>query len=277
MRSLAGQTVLLTGASGGLGVCIAREFARLGTKLALVAYPDAGLDDIRREAEKCGAQVLAVAADLCAPDARRAVVKQVEKQFGSVDVLVNNAGIELTAPYHDLSEENIREVISINLEAAMILTRLVLPGMLRRGRGHIVNMSSLAGKTGPAFEEPYSATKAALVAFTFSLRATYRGSGVSASVVVPAFVEAGIYARLKAATGCAAPGFLTGNTPEDVARAVVRAICEDRSEIIVNRYPIRFALACAVLSPKLGDWVSARIGVDQFFRRVVEAEKRVQP
>jgi short-subunit dehydrogenase len=274
MRSLARQTVLLTGASGGLGVCMAREFARLGTKLALVAYPETGLDGIRREAEKCGSQAIALTADLRDPNARRSVVERVGKEFRSLDVLVNNAGIELTAPYHELSEENIREVISVNLEAAMVLTRLVLPGMLQRGRGHIVNMSSLAGKAGPAFQEPYAATKAALVAFTSSLRATYRGSGVSASVVVPAFVEAGIYARLKTGSGCAAPAFLAGVAPESVARAVVSAICEDRPEIIVNRYPIRFALALAALSPKLADWLSAHIGVDQFFRRVVQARTR---
>jgi short-subunit dehydrogenase len=275
MRELAGQTVLLTGASGGLGVSLARAFARLGSKLVLVAYPETGLDRVRQEVERCGSPALSLTSDLRDPEQRRAVVAQATKVFGSVDILVNNAGIELTTPYHELTEQSLRELISINLEAAMVLTRLVLPGMLARRSGHIVNISSLAGKMGPAFQEPYAATKAALVAFTASLRATYRSSGVSASTVVPAFVEAGIYARLKAQTGCAAPAFLVGNTPEHVAQAVLRAICQDRPEIIVNRYPLRPALALAVLAPRLAEWISARIGVDQFFRRAVEARKRV--
>lgn len=267
--------MLLTGASGGLGVFMARAFAKLGTKLALVAHPGAGLGSICQEVESCGSQALALVSDLRDPTERRSVVERVSKELGTPDVLVNNAGVEFTAPYHRLTEEAIHDTININLEAAMVLARLVLPGMLDRGSGHIVNISSLAGKFGPAFQEPYAATKAALVAFTSSLRATYRGSGVSASVIVPAFVEAGIYARLKAEAGCAAPRLLTGCAPERVAEAVLRAIRKDRPEIIVNRYPIRFALALAVLSPKLGDLISARIGVDRFFRRVVEAGKRV--
>jgi short-subunit dehydrogenase len=146
--------------------------------------------------------------------------------------------------------------------------------MLQRRQGHIVNISSLAGKAGPAFEEPYAATKAGLVGFTASLRASYRPQGVSASVIVPAFVEAGIYARLKANSGCEAPALLAGCRPEKVAQAVLRSIQRDVPEIIVNRYPLRPILALATLSPSLGNWVSARLGVNDFFRRVVEAERR---
>jgi short-subunit dehydrogenase len=194
--------------------------------------------------------------------------------LGPIDILVNGAGVEFNSAYHDLSEGQIGEVLSVNLEAPMILSRLVLPEMLERKQGHIVNISSLAGKSGPAFQEPYAASKAGLVAFTQSLRATYRGTGVSASVIVPAFVEAGIYARLKAKSGCAAPALLTGCSPEQVAQAVLRSIEGDVPEIIVNRYPIRPVLALSALSPRLGDWITARMGVNDFFRRAAEAEKR---
>src|SRR5262249_31974921 len=137
-----------------------------------------------------------------------------------------------------------------------------------------VNISSLAGKSGPAFQESYAAAKAALVAFTTSLRATYRDTGVSASVVVPSFVEAGIYARLKERSGCTAPGLLTGCSAEQVAAAVLRAIRKDAPEIIVNRYPIRPVLALSAISPRLGDWIVTRLGVHDFFRRVIDAERR---
>jgi short-subunit dehydrogenase len=254
---------------------MARAFAELGTNLALVAYPGTGLDSLRKETEQFQLQALVLPSDLRDPAQRHLVVERVKQQFGSIDILVNNAGVEFTSLYHELSEENIDDVISVNLKAAMILTRLVLPEMLQRRRGHIVCISSLAGKSGPALQEPYSATKAGLVGFTSSLRASYRGSGVSASVIVPGFVEAGIYARLKENTGCAAPRLLTGITPKSVAQAVIRAVEKDLPEIIVNRYPIRPLLALATLAPRFGGWVISKFGVDRFFRAAAEAQKRL--
>jgi short-subunit dehydrogenase len=274
MRILAGQVVLLTGASGGLGTYMAQAFAARKVKLALVAHPGIELEDLRKSVTGSGAEALALTCDLRDPTRRREMLAAVKSRLGPIDVLVNGAGVEFNSAYHDLSEALIGEVLGVNLEAPMILSRLVLPEMLERRQGHIVNISSLAGKSGPAFQEPYAATKAGLVAFTQSLRATYRGSGVSASVIVPAFVEAGIYARLKAKSGCAAPALLTGCSPEQVAQAVLRSIEGDVPEIIVSRYPIRPVLALSALSPRLGDWITARMGVNDFFRRAAEAEKR---
>jgi short-subunit dehydrogenase len=274
MRILAEQIVLLTGASGGLGTYMAQAFAARKVKLALVAHPGIDLEGLRKSVADGGAQAVAITSDLRDPVQRREMLAAVRSQLGPIDILVNGAGVEFNSAYHDLSEGQIGEVLSVNLEAPMILSRLVLPEMLERKQGHIVNISSLAGKSGPAFQEPYAASKAGLVAFTQSLRATYRGSGVSASVIVPAFVEAGIYARLKAKSGCAAPALLTGCSPEQVAQAVLRSIEGDVPEIIVNRYPIRPVLALSALSPRLGDWITARMGVNDFFRRAAETEKR---
>ena len=273
MRNFNGQTALLTGASGGLGAYIAHALAQLGMNQALVAFPGAGLEDLRTAIEKGGRRAIAIQADLRLASERAKVVQEVTGEFGCIDVLVNNAGVEFTCPFHELSEEQIRDVISVNLEAALFLTRLVLPDMLKRKRGHIVNMSSLAGKSGPAFQEPYAATKAALIAFTTSLRATYQGTGVSASVICPGFVEAGIYARLKARTGCSAPFALGTIAPEKVGRAVSRALQRDRPEVIINRWPVRPLFALTALSPSLGAWLVNRIGAHDFFRRVFEAQK----
>ena len=274
MRILAEQIVLLTGASGGLGTYMAQAFAARKVKLALVAHPGIDLEGLRKSVADGGAKAIAITSDLRDPVQRREMLAAVRSRLGRIDILVNGAGVEFNSAYHELSEGQIGEVLSVNLEAPMILSRLVLPEMLERKQGHIVNISSLAGKSGPAFQEPYAASKAGLVAFTQSLRATYRGSGVSASVIVPAFVEAGIYARLKAKSGCAAPALLTGCSPEQVAQAVLRSIEGDVPEIIVNRYPIRPVLALSALSPRLGDWITARMGVNDFFRRAAETEKR---
>jgi short-subunit dehydrogenase len=274
MKIQNGQTVLLTGASGGLGVFMARAFVGLGPSLALVAYPGTGLGMLRQEVEQLGVQARSWELDLRDRMQRHHLLHEVRKEFGKVDILINNAGIECTSAYHDLTEESIYAMNSVNLEAPMILSRLVLPEMLERKQGHIVNVSSLAGKSGPAFQEPYAAAKAALVAFTFSLRATYRKSGVSASVIVPGFVEAGMYTKLKVKAGCSAPALLRTSSPEIVGRTVLRAIQRDLGEVFVNPTPIRPLLAFATLFPRIGEWVSNRLGTDEFFRRVVEAEKR---
>ena len=274
MKIEPGQRVLLTGASGGLGSVMSRAFAECGFRQALVAFPGIELEGLASEVRNRGAEVLTFAVDLQDPEQRRHVVHEVQRQFGGVDILVNNAGVEFNSFYHELSEARINEVLNVNLTAAMILSRLVLPGMLERRQGHIVSISSLAGKSGPAFQEPYAASKAALVAFTMSLRATYREVGVSASVVVPGFVEAGIYSRLKQMAGRPAPRLLGACPPERVAQAVLRAVRRDISEIIVNRYPVRPLLMLTALSPSLGAWLSSKFGTNQFFRAAVLAQKR---
>lgn len=274
MKIVPAQSVLLTGASGGLGKYMARALARAGCHLSLVANPGAELELVRREVAPLGIKAICIIADLREPAERERVVAQTERDLGPIDILINNAGVEFTAPYHDLSFDQIQDMLSVNLEAPMFLSRLVLPGFLQRGRGHIVNISSLAGKSGPACEEGYAATKAGLMAFTASLRASYRNQGISASAIVPGFVEAGIYARLKERSGCAAPPLLGTSRPEQVAEAMMRAIQEDLPEVIVNPLPVRPLIALSALAPRLGEWVIDRTGANKFFREVVEASRR---
>lgn len=275
MKIINGQTVLITGASGGLGTYLTKAFAGLGLKLGLVAYPGEDLERLRQTVAKNGIKALAIPADLRDDAQRRSVVDLVTRELGGVDILINNAGIEFTLPYHELSEENICDVLSVNLQASMIMTRLVLPRMLERKSGHIVNISSLAGRCGPAFQEPYSATKAGLIAFTSSFRATYRHSGISASVITPGFVETGIYANLKERSGCVAPALFGTSSPEKVVSAVLRAIERDVPEFIINPIPVRPLLMLNLVLPAVGEWVTDKLGANKFFARVVEAQKRL--
>jgi short-subunit dehydrogenase len=267
------QTVLLTGASGGLGTYIARAVAPYGLNQALVAFPGVDLPPLKNDLEKSGINAFYLVADLRIKDERHRVVEEVSKRLGPIDLLINNAGVEFTAPYHALSEDDINSVIEVNLVAPMQLTRLVIPGMLKRGSGHIVNMSSLAGKAGPAYQEPYAATKSGLIAFTMALRETYFRSGVSASVICPGFVEAGIYARLKEKSGCSAPVLLGTSRPEKVGKALIRAIQNDIPQVIINPYPVRPLFALSEISPRLGAWVARAMGGSEFFKRVFEARK----
>jgi short-subunit dehydrogenase len=265
-----GQTAILTGASGGIGTRIAMAFAARGIDLLLVAFPGDGLGPLSKQLEKQGVRSRCVAADLRSPAGREEVVAEAVEQLGRIDILVNNAGVEYTSYFHELEVARVSEVLAINLEAPMMLTRMLLPFMLDRRNGHILNMSSLAGKSGPALQEPYAATKAALVAFTQSLRGSYRGSGVSASVLCPGFVTAGIYERMVSRTGNAAPVLLAPVSAERVARAAIRAIERDLPEVIVSSWPVRPILALSALFPVLGERIAEAIGVHAFFRRLIE-------
>ncbi|MBL9175378.1 MAG: SDR family NAD(P)-dependent oxidoreductase [Verrucomicrobiales bacterium] len=272
MRPLAGATAILTGANGGLGTHLTKALAAEGMHLLLVAFPGVGLAELRAAIQGFPGRSEILVADLRVAAERTRVIETALTYFGSIDLLINNAGVEFSSAYHELSLDRILEVLRVNLEAPMDLTRLVIPGMLDRKRGHIVNISSLAGKSGPGFQEPYAATKAALSAFTQSLRNTYRGTGVSASAVTPGFVEAGIYTRLKQQTGRNAPPFLGSCTPQRVCSAVVRAVLRDVPEITLSRYPIEPVLALTALFPRLGEWITERTGVNDFFRQAARAE-----
>ena len=274
MRDLRGKTAVLTGAGGGLGSVIADALAVEGLNLVLVALPGPEMERVCARFRASQARFRAVAVDFRDADACTQVTSQAFQAFGQVDLLINNAGVEFTLPYHELTEAQINEVLAVNLAAPMHLTRQLLPGMLERRCGHIVNMSSLAAKSTPACQEPYAATKAALTAFTFSLRATYRGTGVSASALCPGLVDAGIYARIKAETGCTGPVLCPSIPPQRVARAVLRAIRHDSPEIILSRYPVRPVLMLHSLSPRLGLWLMRQMGVHDFFWRIVAARRR---
>jgi len=276
MNTLKGRNAILTGANGGLGGYLAEALAHAGVHLFHVGFVNPGLEALSARSVSLGVRSGFLSADLRHPAERARVVEAARRELGPVDILINNAGVEYSSPYDELTADQLDEVLDVNLRAPMLLTRLVLPEMLRRRSGHIVNISSLAGRSGPAFQEPYAASKAGLTAFTFSLRATCRGTGVSASVVTPGFVETGIYTRLKEKTGISAPPLLAPVRPERVAAAVLRALRTDAPEIVVSRYPVRPVLAVLDLWPRLGLWLIAKLGANEFFRRVVDAEHRIK-
>jgi short-subunit dehydrogenase len=179
--------------------------------------------------ERAGARVLAVdrpEADLGEPGAAVRLAAQV----GDVDVLVNNAGIGLYGRVADLEADESRRALAVDLEAPIELTRALLPGMLDRGRGHVVNVGSIVGLVGRPNEAVYAAGKAGLAVFTESLRSELRGSGVSASLVVPAVVETRFFVERGAPYGRRWPRPVPA---ERVAAAIVEAIRRDRARVIV--------------------------------------------
>jgi short-subunit dehydrogenase len=206
-----------------------------------------------------------------------ALVARAEERFGRIDLLVNNAGVERSAFFHEMSLDELEWTTNINVTAPMALCRLVLPGMIARGVGHIVNIGSLAGLGPTAFGEAYGASKHAIIGLTAALRASLQtqGSAVSASVICPGFVsEVGMFADKQAAhEGVRAPGFLGSSSPQKVAKAVVRSVEKNRPSIIVNPGPMRISLAIALVFPRLGEWLGRILGVHSVGHRAALGER----
>ena len=266
--------ILLTGASGGIGTHLAEILALKGARLMLVANPGVDLRVVQKRVQELGGKADYLVADLRTEEGIAATVDETLRVLGGVDLLINNAGIEFTCAYHELAEQDVLDVMNVNLIAAMRLTWRLLPSMLAQGRGHVVNMSSLGGRVAPACQEPYAASKAGLIAFTFSLRATYRGTGVSASVICPGFVETGIYTRLCENTGMKAPLLFGSSKVEAVGAALLRAVERNLPDVVVNPIPMRPLLALLQLLPGVGEALVVAAGGHAFFRRVAERLKK---
>lgn len=274
MEQLAGVNALITGASGGIGAEIARRLAGQGMNLVISGRRQDALAQVAAQATDRGVRCVSVAADLADRQQVKELLSRAEAQLGPIDVLINNAGIESVSSFTASSEQELAQVIEVNLTVPMLLTHAALPGMLGRGRGHIVFISSVAGKIGPAYNEPYAASKAGLVALTQSLRAEYKDAPVGFSVVCPGFTAGdGMYQRM-ADDGHTSNRLMGETTTAKVAEAVVRAIRDDVGEIVESGAPIRPMLALAQLTPGMVERLAPRFGVTQIFERVARERER---
>lgn len=265
---IAGAKALLTGASGGIGAETARTLARAGASIALSGRRQDALEALAAELRTLGARCEPVPADLGDRDALQGLLARSEDAIGPLDVLVNNAGVESVGAYASSPTQELVDTVEVNLLAPMLLTRLALPGMLERRRGHVVFVSSLAGKFGPAYNGPYAATKAGLVALTQSLRAEHAGDPVGFSVVCPGFTAGeGMYQRM-VQDGHRSNRLLGETTTSKVAEAVLRAIRDDVGEILESGAPIRPMLALQQIAPGLVERVAPRFGATKLFGAV---------
>lgn len=268
---LHGQVVLLTGATGGLGGVLARRLADRGATMVLTGRRAERLEQLAAELTARGVSVHVVPADLSSPTDIEALVAKVAKDVGAIDVLVSNAGVEYYGSYarNDVSE--LEETITTNLIGPMTLVRAVLPGMLVRGTGRIVLMSSISGKAPNPYGAAYAASKAGLVGLSSSLRTELTGTGVSCSVICPAFVtdvEDGMFIRIQR-EGLPTPPGMVGVAPADrCADSVLRVLRTGQPEIIVSNKPLRLMLAGAILWPRLAERVLRNAGVPQYFKQL---------
>jgi short-subunit dehydrogenase len=266
MEQLKGIVALLTGGSRGIGPIVAEALAKRGANIALAARSESGLLGVAKRLSGLGVKVFVRPIDLRDSSQREQLVADVLKEFGIIDVLINNAGLETEGAYVDLSWASIRDTIEVNLIAPMALTRFVLPKMLERKVGHIVNIASIAAKSGAPYAATYSGTKAGLAEWTRALRLELANTGVHFSTIFPGYVrEVGMFAKF----GMQSPWIVGSCSPSQVAKAVVHAIEKGRLERIINSRPLRYSFMLNDLSPTLGDWLMRISGVIDFQRRKV--------
>lgn len=279
MRQLRNRTAIVTGASRGLGLYVARALAEEGVNLALSARSATDLERVAEEVRALGVRAIAVPGDVTSAEDRSRLVEATLAEFGRIDILVNNAGIELTAHFELQPDEEIAATIDVNLTSTLLLTRLVIPVMLEKKAGHVVNMASMAGKVPMPYSTPYATSKAGMIAFTEAIRAEFKRRGVSASVVCPGLVsEAGMYAQMQQESGVK-ENFLAGTvTPKKVASDVVKAVKRDRPEMLVYRGPGRLVSGLAECTPGIFERAFPIFGTHALFRKIAEdRERKRQP
>jgi len=264
-----GRTTLVTGASRGIGPLIAAQIARQGGHVVLTGRSAADLKAVAAELAAEGADVSFIPADLTQPGAAQVLIQAIERGHGGIDLLVNNAGGDPLREFDTMTiEENLR-TLQLNLIAPLALSRAALPGMLGRGRGHIVNISAMAGRVSFPYTEVYAAAKDGLIGFTRVLRADYHARGVSASVLILGAIRgAGQGQRMLEESGMKASGFMA--PAESVARAVVKAVTKDRAELVIMPGPGRLLRAVMDYFPALGPALNRAAGATTSMQKIIE-------
>jgi short-subunit dehydrogenase len=269
IRELTGSAALVTGCSQGLGPFIARVLAAEGVRLAIAARSRPKLEAVARAIAATGATCVPIAADVTSDADRTRLVDEASRAIGPIDLLVNNAGVEHGGSFVRRSAAEIEQLISTNIAAPMLLTRLLLPEMIERRRGHIVNIASIAGKLGYPFASVYGGTKAAIITWSSALRVELEGTGVSVTVVSPGYVKgAGMFDDHYVKP----PAALSETTPDAVAAGVLRALREDPIEVVVAGRPFWPVHALYTVAPRPVLGLFRRLGLFDYMRRMLDGD-----
>lgn len=250
--------VVITGASRGIGVTIAEEFAKKKANLILVARSADGLKKTCDQVENLGGKAHAIPFDLEKISEIEILVEKINKLAPYVDVLVNNAGLEKYCFYTNYKLEDITSILFVNLIAPMELTRLLLPGMLNRRKGHIINISSVAGKLGEIYNTLYDTSKGGIELWTDALRQELYKTGVKVSSINPGAVrDAGMIYNI----GVNYPVLVGSCSTSDVANAVIKCTSKFKSRVFVNSLPIKPFIIISVMFPRIADTIFRWLGI----------------
>jgi uncharacterized protein len=260
---LTGRRALVTGASGGIGMAIARAVHGRGASLTITGRR---VEELERLATELGERVDVVPADLTL----QSDLEELLERAGAVEVLVANAAVPGSGRLDEYTPGQIDRAIDVNLRAPMQISRALVPGMAERRFGRLVYISSMSGKIANAYSSIYSATKFGLRGFALSLREEVRREGIGVSVVFPGFIrDAGMFAE----SGLKLPSYVGTNTPQDVADAVLKGIDTGRAEIDVAPVAMRLSALLAGVAPAPVASISQRLGGAKIGRELAEGQR----
>ncbi|HEX3049302.1 MAG TPA: SDR family NAD(P)-dependent oxidoreductase [Aggregatilineaceae bacterium] len=234
------QVVIITGASMGIGRALAFAFARRGARMVLVARNAERLEAVRREIEPYTADVLVLAADITVDEQLEQVVQRTLDTFGRVDVVVNNAGQTLGGWLYEQDAQKIAQLIDVNLKAAIRLTQLVLPHMLKQHHGFIMNVASEAGRTATPLYSAYVASKYGLAGFTDALRREVDGTGLYLTLVLPSWTQTDMIPTALIDL-LERRGFRI-YTPDEVAERAILGLVHGENEVIIGDWMVRLGI-----------------------------------
>ncbi len=247
---LSGKKILVTGAAGGIGSELCLALAGKGAILHLVDIDVTRLEQLRQAIQASGGKAGVFLCDLSAPHASEVLAQQLQDTVGSVDILINCAGIASFGLFDQQNPDQMEKLWRINVIAPMQLTRALLPGMLSRGHGRVVNVGSIFGSIGFAYFTAYSASKFAMRGFSEALRRELEGSGVGVTYIAPRYTRTAIndgpVNRMAQAVG------MNSDDPSTVAMHVVRAIEKDRNDYYIG-WPESLFVRINALLPRLVD------------------------
>jgi len=258
-KLLSEKVILITGASSGIGHATALMLAPERVKLVLVARRENLLKDLAEQCGRGGSTALVLPLDLRSPDQVKKMIHSVLNEFGRIDVLVNNAGFGYYGTVENTPPDIVREIFNLNFEASLLAMQLVIPSMRQQGSGHIINVSSIAGKRGLPLSGIYCATKFALNGISEALRIELQGSGIEVSLVNPAATETEFGTNVR--YGDVTRKFKAMGrvqSAEEVALAIVQCMKQPKKEV----YPYRvgkLVVWANALIPSMVDKVMIRL------------------
>lgn len=257
---LRGKVVVVTGASAGIGKATAAAFAAEGARVVLVARRAELLEQVKAEiTARYPVEVLAYPADLTQEADLHTLVSTVEREFGRIDVLINNAGLSMGGALHENDPDALERMITLNFTSLVKLTQLVLPGMLARLSGHIVNVSSIAGELRAPGLSAYAATKAAVNGLSDALRRELQGTGVHITKIMPGWTATdmidGMNVEAMRRVRLIWEPLMVLETAESVAQEIVDAVRYKKAEVTRGGLGYLLAVNGARISPDITDLV----------------------
>jgi len=265
-KNISGEVIIITGASSGIGRATAVRLAREHGKLVLVARRENLLASLAEEAKAAGSDVLVLPLDLGNKDHVKEMIQLTRQRFGRIDVLINNAAFGFYGSVESTSGDVVREIFDLNFEAPLLASQLCIPIMRAQGSGHIINISSIAGKRGLPLAGIYCATKFALNGISEALRVELQNSNIHVSTVNPAATETEFGDKVR--YGDVSEKFKNVGyvqSADAVAASIVRCIKEPKAEVYPNRLS-RLLVWTNSLAPSLVDKV-----MTHFFRERMRA------